>query len=270
MKPNHATSTELPADSSARQDIRLLGRLLGETIRECEGKPVYDLVETLRRAAVKFRREGSKRERDILQERISALKGEQATAVARAFSYFLQLSNIAEDKEQNQMQREQAREGTVPGSLAHTLASLLESGQTRRQLLRYLENADIVPVLTAHPTEVQRKSTLDLHHEIARLLASPEYGDNEIEDRLVAQIVTLWQTRMLRRQKLTVMDEIDNALVYYDRTFLKVVPRLHQDVARQLAGGKPSRLGRPLPLLPAFLHFGSWIGGDRDGNPYVD
>ncbi|QBR40618.1 phosphoenolpyruvate carboxylase [Kerstersia gyiorum] len=270
VKPHHATSFEPPAGSSARQDIRLLGRLLGETIRECEGKPVYDLVETLRRAAVKFRREGSKRERDILEERIGALKGEQATAVARAFSYFLQLSNIAEDKEQNQMQREQAREGAVPGSLAHTLATLLDNGQTRRQLLRYLEQADIVPVLTAHPTEVQRKSTLDLHHEIAHLLASPEYGDSEVEERLIAQIVTLWQTRMLRRQKLTVLDEIDNALVYYDRTFLKVVPRLHQDVARQLAGGKPGRLGRPLPLLPAFLRMGSWIGGDRDGNPNVD
>lgn len=248
----------------------MLGRLLGEVIRECEGKPTYDLVETLRRAAVKFRREGSRREREILEERIGSLKGEQATAVARAFSYFLQLSNIAEDKEQNQQQREQARDGALPGSLAHALAVLLNSGQTKRQLLRYLEQAEIVPVLTAHPTEVQRKSTLDLHHEIARLLALPEYGDAEVEERLTAQIVTLWQTRMLRRQKLTVLDEIDNALVYYDRTFLKIVPRLHQDAARHLAGAKRSGMGRPLPILPAFLRMGSWIGGDRDGNPNVD
>ena len=263
--------------SALRQDIRLLGRTLGEVIHESDGKAIYETIEKVRRAAVSFRREGDDAQRTILERAIRRLDNDQVNLVARAFSYFLHLSNIAEDREQNRRKREHELSGQAAprGSLGQALGFLEERGVRPRRVLRALENMSIVPVLTAHPTEVQRKSTLDLHREIARqLLRNDETltpGERELcLQRLAGLIATLWQTRMLRQQKLTVLDEIDNALGYYENTFLKAIPRLYQDLANQVAPGtKGPRLGRPA-LLPPFLKTGSWIGGDRDGNPNVD
>src|SRR5690606_3138296 len=125
------------------------------------------------------------------------------------------------------------------GSLQHALDLLHSKGVGPRKILRYLESTCIVPVLTAHPTEVQRKSTLDLHREIARQLALSDATLTSSEQRLLHAtltrlVATLWQTRMLRRQKLTVLDEIDNALTYYTSTFLTAIPRLYQDLATRL------------------------------------
>src|SRR5690554_2845084 len=263
--------------SALRQDIRLLGRTLGEVIRESDGKAIYETIEKLRRAAVSFRREGEDSQGAILERAIRRLDDEQVNSVARAFSYFLHLSNIAEDREQNRREREHVLSGKSPmrGSLGDALAYLDERGVRRRRVLRALDDMSIVPVLTAHPTEVQRKSTLDLHREIARhLLRNDDTltpGERQLVlQRLAGLIATLWQTRMLRQQKLTVLDEIDNALGYYEHTFLKAILRLYQDLANQLEpGSKGPQLSRPA-LLPPFLKTGSWIGGDRDGNPNVD
>src|SRR5690606_23349884 len=154
------------------------------------------------------------------------------------------------------------------------LADLNAQGVTRRRIRKYLESTSIVPVLTAHPTEVQRKSTLDLHRDIARQLAlydtqlTPAEAER-VHERLHGLVTALWQTRMLREQKLTVLDEIDNALSYYGTTFLSTIPGLHQDVARHLKDARPNKQGDDNVLAP-FLHMGSWIGGDRDGNPNVD
>ena len=263
--------------SALRQDIRLLGRTLGEVIRESDGKAIYETIEKLRRAAVSFRREGDGSQGAVLERAIRRLDNEQVNLVARAFSYFLHLSNIAEDREQNRRKREHELNGATPmrGSLRDALAFLDSRGVRRRRVLRALADMSIVPVLTAHPTEVQRKSTLDLHREIARQLLhnddtlTPDERELGLQ-RLSGLIATLWQTRMLRQQKLTVLDEIDNALGYYEHTFLKAIPRLYQDLANQLEpGSKGPQLSRPA-LLPPFLKTGSWIGGDRDGNPNVD
>ncbi len=263
--------------SPLRSDIRLLGKTLGEVVKECEGKAIYDVIEKLRRAAVKFRREGNEVDSRILERQISRLADREANSVARAFSYFLHLSNIAEDRDQNRRQREQELHGDTParGSLQHALDLLKENGIGSRKILRYLEDACIVPVLTAHPTEVQRKSTLDLHREIAGQLVhsggtlTPS-EKRYTEQRLAGLVSALWQTRMLRKQKLTVLDEIDNALTYYTSTFLTTIPRIYQDLSSRLR-----RPGRTLfdintAPLPPFLQMGSWIGGDRDGNPNVD
>lgn len=271
---NQPASPSRESRTPLRNDIRLLGRTLGEAIRESEGKAIYDAIEKLRRAAVKYRRDGSAPDGRVLKQQIRRLADSQANPVARAFSYFLHLSNIAEDREQNRLKRQQDLRAGEPsrGSLARVLRDLNAQGISNRRILRYLENTAIVPVLTAHPTEVQRKSTLDLHREIARQLQqrdtelTPEEAEL-LQDRLSGLITALWQTRMLREQKLTVLDEIDNALSYYDATFLGTIPRLHQDMARHLLGDTPSRTAQP---LPAFLRMGSWIGGDRDGNPNVD
>lgn len=273
-----ATQQQTSPYSALRQDIRLLGRTLGEVIRDSDGKAMYDTIEKLRRAAVKYRREGDAAQEPVLERSIRRLDENQAVSVARAFSYFLHLSNIAEDRERNRQQRkhELNEEAPLRGSLANALAYLEEHGVRSRRILRALESMSIVPVLTAHPTEVQRKSTLDLHREIARqLLHNDEtltpWERQHCQQRLTGLVASLWQTRMLRQQKLTVLDEIDNALGYYENTFLKAIPRLYQDLAAQL---EPRKSGDALSyrpaLLPPFLKMGSWIGGDRDGNPNVD
>ena len=263
--------------SALRQDIRLLGKTLGEVIQESDGRAIYDTIEKLRRAAVKFRREGDDTQEPILERSIRRLNDEQVNSVARAFSYFLHLSNIAEDREQIRRQREYelSEKPAMRGSLRNAMSVLKGRGVKQRHILHALEDMSIVPVLTAHPTEVQRKSTLDLHREIARQLQHTDdtltpWEQQLSQQRLAGLVATLWQTRMLRQQKLTVLDEIDNALGYYQHTFLKAIPRLYQDLATQLeAEGKEGFSARPA-LLPAFLTTGSWIGGDRDGNPNVD
>jgi phosphoenolpyruvate carboxylase len=260
-----------------RQDIRLLGKTLGQVIRECEGKGVYDVIEKLRRAAVKFRREGNPRDGKILERQIERLADADTTSVGRAFSYFLHLSNIAEDRDQNRRKRHQELAADMPGhgTLQHVLDHLKEQGISPRKIRRFLDDACIVPVLTAHPTEVQRKSTLDLHRDIAGQLAhvDDELTPSEraqLQQRLAGLVASLWQTRMLRQQKLTVLDEIDNALTYYDRTFLSAIPRLYQDLAQALLPPGRSLFDVSWEPLPPFLRMGSWIGGDRDGNPNVD
>ena len=266
-----------PGSVSLRHDIRQLGKILGDVIRECEGRPVYDGIEKLRRAAVKFRREGNPRDSRALERYIARLGDREATSVARAFGYFLHLSNIAEDRDQNRRQRQLELSAGEPvrGSLQHALNVLRKKGINSRKVLSYLETTCIVPVLTAHPTEVQRKSTLDLHREIARQLAlnddpltTPERL--QLQQRLAGLIATLWQTRMLRWQKLTVTDEIDNALSYYTSTFLRAIPNLYNDLAQRLQPEGKSPFELSTKPMPPFLRMGSWIGGDRDGNPNVD
>lgn len=274
---NQSASPTTEPFSSLRTDIRLLGKTLGDVIHECEGQNIYDVIEKLRRAAVKFRREGDPQDSQILEQQIQQLADREANSAARAFSYFLHLSNIAEDQDQNRRQRQHELKAQTPplGSIEYALALLSNQGVSQDDIRRYLDDACIMPVLTAHPTEVQRKSTLDLHRGIAHQLAlsnstpTPKEQEQMLQ-RLTGLIATLWQTRMLRHQKLTVLDEIDNALSYYNSTFLTAIPRLIQDLGAHLRPPSQSLFNtRPQPL-PPFLRMGSWIGGDRDGNPNVD
>src|SRR5690606_16602732 len=204
-------------------------------------------------------------------------RGNDPNSVARAFSYFLHLSNIAEDRDQNRAQREYALTNDTParGSLRDAVSSLQAQGVSPAHIRRLLAEACVVPVLTAHPTEVQRKSTLDVHREIATSLLQREgpLTPQEIADldlTLLGRIATLWQTRMLRYTRLTVADEIENALSYYRSTFLNVIPRVYSDLSRLLARDPVKPFAAPPPPLTPFLRMGSWIGGDRDGNPNVD
>lgn len=259
-----------------RHDIRLLGRLLGEVIAECEGKRVFDTIETLRRTAVKFRREGNAADGKLLEQRVKHLQGSDPNSVARAFSYFLHLSNIAEDRDQNRSQRARALAGDAPacGSLHDAVQTLGRQGVTPARIRRLLAEACVMPVLTAHPTEVQRKSTLDVHREIAAALTQRDQPLTpeelaELDAALLGRVATLWQTRMLRYTRLTVADEIENALSYYRSTFLQVIPRVYGDLSKLLNRDAKPFGAPPAPLEP-FLRMGSWIGGDRDGNPNVD
>ena len=258
-------------------DIRLLGRVLGDVIQACEGKRVYETVEHLRRNAVQFRRSGNPDSTRALGKLVQGLRGEDPNSVARAFTYFLHLANIAEDRDQNRRKRQKALEDAQPerGSLRDAIAMLNDQGVSSQRIQKWLETAHVSPVLTAHPTEVQRKSTLDVHRQIAAGLAQRDQrltpAEREQLDRtLVGQIATLWQTRMLRYTRLTVADEIENALSYYRSTFLSVVPQLYADLSRLLGRENKKPFATPAAPLAPFLKMGSWIGGDRDGNPNVD
>ncbi|PQV52677.1 phosphoenolpyruvate carboxylase [Paraburkholderia sp. BL21I4N1] len=253
------------------QDIRYLGRLLGDVLREQEGDEVFDVVETIRQTAVRFRREDDSAAAQTLDRKLRSLSPEQTVSVVRAFSYFSHLANIAEDRHRNRRHRIHALAGSTsqPGTIAHALERLVAAGAAATPVLQqFFNEALIVPVLTAHPTEVQRKSILDAQHDVARLLAE---RDQQLTDRerlhneamLRARVTSLWQTRMLRDTRLSVADEIENALSFYRATFLEEIPALYADIEEALAEhGLEAR-------LPPFFQMGSWIGGDRDGNPNV-
>ncbi len=269
--PKAGPRTRDDKDQPLFEDIRYLGRLLGDVVREQEGDAVFDVVETIRQHAVKFRREDDREAAQTLERMLRKLTPEQTVSVVRAFSYFSHLANIAEDRHHNRRRRIHALAGSTPqaGSFAYALQTLKAAGDASGEVIRrFFDEALIVPVLTAHPTEVQRKSILDAQHDIARLLAE---RDLELTTRershnealLRARVTTLWQTRMLRDARLTVGDEIDNALSYYRATFLDELPALYGDIEDALAEhGLEAN-------VPAFFQMGSWIGGDRDGNPNV-
>ncbi|HKY02195.1 MAG TPA: phosphoenolpyruvate carboxylase, partial [Burkholderiales bacterium] len=269
-----ATAAKPDKDAPLREDIRLLGRILGDTLRDQEGEDMFKLVEEIRQTAVRFRRHGDAEALDALHNLLNSLSHEATISVVRAFSYFSHLANIAEDLHHNRRRRFHRMKGSRPqdGSIELALERARKAGVTPEQVRAFFDEALISPVLTAHPTEVQRKSILDRQNEIARLLAerdqrlmTPEERAENLE-ALRREILTLWQTRMLRMVKLTVADEVENGLAYYRYTFLSEVPRLYADIEDAL---KAEFGGDPGPLAP-FLRLGSWIGGDRDGNPFVD
>ncbi|MDP2824756.1 MAG: phosphoenolpyruvate carboxylase [Sulfuritalea sp.] len=264
-------------DQPLREDIRLLGRLLGDTVREQEGLALFERVEQIRQLALRFHRDDDPAAREEMESVLRDLPRESTNMVVRAFSYFSHLANIAEDQHHIRRARAHARAGSKPreGSLAFSLQRALAAGIGAEQLGKFFAGAQVRPVLTAHPTEVQRKSILDCQWKIARLLderdrteLSPEEQDEHAE-ALRRAVLRLWQTRMLRRAKLSVMDEVNNALSFYDTTFLRELPRLYNACEDHLAKAIPDWPAQGLTELPPFLHPGSWIGGDRDGNPFV-
>ena len=261
-------------DQPLRDDIRLLGRLLGDTVREQEGIEVFDRVEEIRQLALRFHRDDDPAARAEMDALLHGLSRERSNQVVRAFSYFSHLANIAEDQHHIRRARAHARAGSKPreGSLAFSLQRAVAAGTGAEQLSRFFAGAQVRPVLTAHPTEVQRKSILDCQWKIARLLderdrtqLSPD-EQTEHAEALRRAVLRMWQTRMLRRAKLSVMDEVSNALSFYDTTFLRELPRLYNTLEDHLDASIPDWQAAE---LPPFLRPGSWIGGDRDGNPFV-
>ena len=259
-------------ESPLREDIRLLGRILGDTLREQEGEAVFDLIERTRQNAIRFRRDRDPDARRELETTLNKLDPVRTIAVVRAFSFFSQLANIAEDQHHNRRRRAHLIAGSPPqeGSVALALARGRAAGLPAGKVTAFFRDALISPVLTAHPTEVQRKSILDCQLEIARLLTERDrlqLTPDELvqnEEALRRVVLTLWQTRVLRELRLTVNDEIENGLAYYRYTFLRQLPRLYAEIEDLLA-----QQGFGHAPLDGFLKLGSWIGGDRDGNPHV-
>jgi len=247
------------------EDIRLLGRILGDVIREQEGSAAFELIERVRQLSVAYRLKADASAGRVLDRLLKNLSAEQTVTVIRAFSYFSHLANIAEDRHHVRRRAVHEKAGNLQeGSLALTFERLHRADHRAADIAHTLQHAYISPVLTAHPTEVQRKSILDAERAVAELLGerddlpSPDrLADNEALMR--ARVTQLWQTRMLRTAKLTVADEVENALSYYPTTFLREIPRLYREIERALPGHP----------VASFLRMGHWIGGDRDGNPNV-
>ena len=257
------------------EDIRLLGRILGDVIRDQEGVEAFELVERIRKLSVSFRRDADDEADKALTRLLKSLSSEQTMSVIRAFTYFSHLANLAEDRHHIRRRAIHERAGdTQEGSIEVALARLRWAGIGAKTVSQTLAHSYVSPVLTAHPTEVQRKSILDAERGIANLLtqrdeikanAAPkdalaprELAANEAGIR--ARVLQLWQTRLLRFTKLAVADEIENALSYYESTFLREIPKIYADLEREL-GHHP---------VATFLRMGQWIGGDRDGNPNVN
>ncbi len=265
MPAKPAPASEIEKNQPLLADIRLLGRILGEVIREQEGRDAYELVERIRQLSVAYRHKHDKDAGRRFDKLLKSLSGEQAVSVIRAFSYFSHLANIAEDRHHVRRREVHERAGHLqPGSLAYCLEHLHDAGIRPSEIAATLQRGFISPVLTAHPTEVQRKSILDAERAVAGLLevrdrCHSERDARDNEGQLRARITQLWQTRMLRYSKLTVSDEIENALSYYHATFLRQIPKLYAELEEHLPGAE----------LPNFLRMGQWIGGDRDGNPNV-
>jgi phosphoenolpyruvate carboxylase len=259
----------LEADARLREDIRLLGRILGDTVRDQEGADVFDLVERIRQTSIRFHRDEDRLARRELETILDSMSTSETVRIVRAFSYFSHLANIAED--QNNIRQMRSRSALRSGTLAETLAHAREAGFSAADLRAFFKEALVSPVLTAHPTEVRRKSTIDREMEIAALLdrrervqLTPEESEAS-DEQLRREVLTLWQTNLLRRTKLTVLDEVANGLSFYDYTFLHEVPRLHCSLEDRLNKDE----GGDAAELASFLKMGSWIGGDRDGNPFV-
>ncbi|MGC2780003.1 MAG: phosphoenolpyruvate carboxylase [Bradyrhizobium sp.] len=271
IRPNRAADAQaMEEDARLRDDIRLLGRILGDTVRDQEGAELFELVERIRQTSVRFHRDEDRQARRELEQILDGMTIAETVRIVRAFSYFSHLANIAED--QNNIRRMRARTDANGGAgmLAATLAHAKSAGFEAADLRKFFSTALVSPVLTAHPTEVRRKSTMDREMEVAMLLDRRERMQLTPEEReandeaLRRAVLTLWQTNLLRRTKLTVLDEVGNGLSFYDYTFLREVPRLLCSLEDRLDDG-----AEVAGDLASFLRMGSWIGGDRDGNPFV-
>ena len=249
-------------ENPLREDRRLLGRLLGEVIASQAGPDAFDRIERIRQAAVAFRKENAGKAE--LERLLNALDLDQTMDVVRAFSFFSHLLNIAEDEQQHRRRRVHAEAGAPrrPGSFSYALDQVK---RPFKELKEWFARARVAPVLTAHPTEVQRQSILDCEREIAHLLGRPQ--GSERDEAIRAEVLRLWLTSMLRLHKLQAADEVANGINFFRLTFLNELPRLYGEFEAALR----QKFGlAEAPRLAPFLTVGSWIGGDRDGNPNVD
>ncbi|RSL16686.1 phosphoenolpyruvate carboxylase type 1 [Edaphobacter aggregans] len=284
-------------EAPLRRDVRSLGMLLGEVLREQSGAPLYDAVEALRRTAI-ARREadansdaaaaGSHLQQAL--DRVHSHSQDLTTAyqLARAFSFYFELINLAETNHRKRRRRSSQLDQTAPpqrGDLRGTLRRLREAGIDAKKAYELLSEVCITPVFTAHPTEVARRSVMFKRRRISDLLEQldripvPEPQLEALQHDLIAEITALWQTDDVRSARPTVRDEIRMALDYYESSLFDTLPVLYSEVAAALAAEYPttSESSTPYSLsptpclaqLPQLVTFGSWIGGDRDGNPFV-
>jgi phosphoenolpyruvate carboxylase len=259
------------ATEPMREDIRLLGAMLGDTVREQNGEQVFDVVERARVESFRVRR--SEIDRVQLTQMFDGIDIDQAIPVIRAFSTFALLANVAEDIHRERRREIHLAAGEAPrdSTLAATYRKLDAAGLSAVDVADKLAGALVSPVITAHPTETRRRTIFDTQNRITALMRLRLHGHSETDDgrpidaELRRQILTLWQTALIRLSRLKVHDEIESGLRYYPASFFEVVPKVNASVRDALRTRWPDA---PLLQRP-ILRPGSWIGGDRDGNPNV-
>ncbi|MDP2963153.1 MAG: phosphoenolpyruvate carboxylase [Sulfurimicrobium sp.] len=270
--------TKLPTDRQLRARVKLFGNLLGNVLKTQEDGHVLAAVEALRKGYIRLRKTGDPRLRLQLEKLVGALDPETLTHVVRAFSTYFSLVNLAEESYQHQIRRAQVRGGGAlwTGSFDATLREFHAQGITAAQLQILLDKAAYIPVLTAHPTESKRRTIMEHLRRIfltGEQLDDPRAGKGQLREltrQLEQQIQTLWKTDEVRTNKPQVRDEIKNGLFYFRESLFKAVPETYRYLEKaiervygpELAEGEQIR-------IPNILRFGSWIGGDRDGNPFV-
>ncbi|ETT25043.1 phosphoenolpyruvate carboxylase [Rhodococcus aetherivorans] len=271
------TDTARPADPSGsrsateplRQDIRLLGGMLGRIVREQSGEHLFALVERARVESFRVRR--SEIDRAEVAAMFADVPTDDTLPVIRAFSHFALLANLAEDlhRERRRAVHVRAGEPAQDSSLAATYRKLDAAELDPAEVAAALDGALVSPVITAHPTETRRRTVFDVQSRITDLMRRRERAEpdehSDIDLQLWRQILTLWQTALIRLARLRIQDEIEVGLRYYDASLFRVVPALNAEVRRALRERWPG-----VPLLPdPLVRTGTWIGGDRDGNPNV-
>src|ERR1700733_305371 len=259
------------ATEPMREDIRLLGSILGDTVREQNGAEVFDLVERARVGAFQVRR--SEIDRAELAGLFDGIDARQALPVIRAFTHFALLANVAEDIHRERRRAVHVAAGEPPqrSSLAATYLMLESAKLDSATVADALKGALVSPVITAHPTETRRRTVFDAQHRITELMRLRMHGRTRTDDgrtielELRRNILTLWQTALVRLSRLKIQDEIETGLRYYSAAFIEVIPQVNAEVRTALQARWPDAhvLERPI------LRPGSWIGGDRDGNPNV-
>jgi phosphoenolpyruvate carboxylase len=270
-------------EAPLRRDVRSLGMLLGEVIREQAGDDLYTKVEELRQNAIRRREAQADSHIDeaetLMQKAVFDINGfsvEQAYQLSRAFGFYFELINLAETNHRKRRRLSSQVTGDTRsqrGTLRGTLSAMKRAGITAEEALRWLAKICVMPVFTAHPTEVARRSVMFKRRRIGDLLEQLDdipIADEDLErmqQQLTAEITALWQTDEVRSRKPTVYDEIQMGLDFYDSSLYATLTPLYREIASALV----SEYGIEIEIadLPLVLSFGSWIGGDRDGNPFV-
>ncbi|HIQ40700.1 MAG TPA: phosphoenolpyruvate carboxylase, partial [Sulfurivirga caldicuralii] len=268
-------ATEEVRDQRLRARVKLLGNLLGEVIRKQHGDDILNAIEKLRKGFIQLRQNDDPALRQELLDFIESLDPDTLILVIRAFNIYFGLVNLAEEEHQfHERQNQVKSDGPLwLGSFLETINELKQQGISPEELQTLLDNLNYIPVFTAHPTESKRRAVMEnLRHifETIGELNEAEhyqntYAQEEIIHKLRYQIQTLWKTDEIRRQKPTVEDEIRNGIYYFRQSLFKAIPDVYRFMERAVA----RNFGEDQVSVPNFLTFGSWIGGDRDGNPYV-
>ncbi|WP_163578878.1 phosphoenolpyruvate carboxylase [Gracilibacillus saliphilus] len=257
---------------SLLKDVEYLTKILDDVLLHEGGDTLLDTVKEIRVLSTEFRETQDATTQDKIKQKINELEPGLRKTVIRAFSIHLHLLNIAEQNYRTRRRREyQAQDANIiqPGSLEAGVKTLIDNNVSPDQITDLLEKLSLELIMTAHPTEATRRTILQIHKRIARLLTQWDYSYTRyekkmIKERIANEITFLWQTQEIRQKKPSVMKEVSNGLYYFDRVLFDVLPKIHDDLEDLLFEKYNQRWN-----IPSFLRFGSWIGGDRDGNPNV-
>ncbi|RJS92345.1 phosphoenolpyruvate carboxylase [Salinisphaera sp. Q1T1-3] len=271
--PATGSADQAAADRELRAQVRRAGALLGDVLQSQARSEVFDTVEALRRGFIGLRENDDAEERARLMALIDELPAETMTEVTRAFAIYFNLANLLEELHAHRTRRQLAADGDPRwlGSFNRTFADMAADGVSLDDLLGRLEKLSFIPVFTAHPTEAKPRAVLDSLRRIFEWFQELTFGNPdelkraEIEEHIRQNIQVLWKTEELRRSRPTVEDEIRNGLYYFRASLFASVPQIYNNLEKALA----KAYGVKAVDAPPVLTFGSWIGGDRDGNPYV-